>query len=197
MRRLISLLVAAGALTGVVAFMMPASGGDGDADPIYGITLPAGYREWQLITVAHEEGTLNDIRAILGNDVAITADRDGILPFPDGAIIARVAWGFVPSRKNKNSLRPPPIVRGRTPDKRSSVHGQGLEEIRRDRRLGIRPLQRRQTGECGGAEDLLWLSRGRQSARLRVQPLCALRDRPVTGVILVPPLHLVAAGSET
>jgi hypothetical protein len=32
-----------------------------------------GYRDWRLISVAHEEGDLNDLRAILGNDVAIKA----------------------------------------------------------------------------------------------------------------------------
>ena len=90
------MLVAAGALAGAVAFMAPASGGDGDADPIYGITLPPGYRDWQLITVAHEEGKLDDLRAILGNDIAIKAARDGVLPYPDGSIIARLAWGYDP-----------------------------------------------------------------------------------------------------
>lgn len=64
------------------------------------ISLPAGYRDWKLISVAHEEGSLNDIRAILGNDVAIEAFRKGQLPFPDGAIIARVAWSYVPSEEN-------------------------------------------------------------------------------------------------
>ncbi len=34
-------------------------------------TVPAGYRDWRLISMAHEEGSLNDIRAILGDDVAI------------------------------------------------------------------------------------------------------------------------------
>lgn len=65
-----------------------------------GISLPAGYRDWKLVSVAHEEGSLNDIRAILGNDLAIEAYRAGRLPFPDGAIIARVAWSYVPSAEN-------------------------------------------------------------------------------------------------
>ena len=60
--------------------------------PIYGIKLPAGYRDWRLISVAHEAGNLNDLRAILGNDQAIKAYRDAKLPFPDGTIIARPAW---------------------------------------------------------------------------------------------------------
>jgi hypothetical protein len=50
--------------------------------------------------VAHEEGKLNDLRAVLGNDVAINAYRDGKELFPDGAIIARLAWEFAPSEEN-------------------------------------------------------------------------------------------------
>ena len=63
-------------------------------------TLPAGYRDWKLISVAHEEGNLNDLRAVLGNDLAINAYREGKLPFPDGAIIARLAWKYVSSEEN-------------------------------------------------------------------------------------------------
>ncbi len=70
------------------------------AAPIYGIKLPAGYRDWKLISVAHEEGNLNDLRAILGNDIAIKAYREGKLPFPDGTVIARLAWSYVPSEEN-------------------------------------------------------------------------------------------------
>ena len=72
----------------------------GPAAPIYGITLPPGYRDWRLISVAHEEGSLNDLRAVLGNDAAIKAYREGKLPFPDGTIIARLAWSYVASEEN-------------------------------------------------------------------------------------------------
>jgi Cytochrome P460 len=64
------------------------------------IHMPSGYRDWRLISVAHEAGDLNDLRAILGNDVAIKAYRAGTLPFPDGAIIARLAWRYVASEEN-------------------------------------------------------------------------------------------------
>ena len=95
------LLVAVVALTGVVVYMAHASGrSDGEADPVFGITIPPGYRDWKLISVAHEEGNLNDLRAILGNGIAIDAYREGKLPFPDGAIIARLAWSYVPSEEN-------------------------------------------------------------------------------------------------
>ena len=95
------LLVAVVALTGVVVYMAHASRrSDGEADPVFGITIPPGYRDWKLISVAHEEGNLNDLRALLGNDVAIKAYREGKLPFPDGTIIARLAWSYVPSEEN-------------------------------------------------------------------------------------------------
>jgi hypothetical protein len=66
-----------------------------------------------LISVAHEEGNLNDLRAILGNDVAIKAYREGKLPFPDGTIIARLAWSYVPSEENNKAFgRPQSFVPG-------------------------------------------------------------------------------------
>ena len=95
------LLVTVVAMTGVVVYMAHASGrSDEDADPIFGIKIPSGYRDWKVISVAHEEGNLNDLRALLGNDVAIKAYREGELPFPDGTIIARLAWSYVPSEEN-------------------------------------------------------------------------------------------------
>ena len=69
--------------------------------------LPEGYRDWRLISVAHEEGNLNDIRAVLGNDLAIAAYRSGRLPYPDGAIIARIAWIYVPSAENDQAFGRP------------------------------------------------------------------------------------------
>jgi hypothetical protein len=101
MKGLAYLLFPVLALAGVVVYMAHASGyADGEADPILGITIPAGYRDWKLISVAHEEGNLNDLRALLGNDAAIKAYRGRKLPFPDGTIIARLAWSYVPSEEN-------------------------------------------------------------------------------------------------
>jgi hypothetical protein len=114
MRRISHLLGAVVALTGVVVWMAHASGhADGEAAPIFGVKIPAGYRDWRLISVAHEEGNLNDLRAILGNDQAIEAYRDGKLPFPDGTIIARLAWSYVPSEENDKVFgRPQSFVAG-------------------------------------------------------------------------------------
>ncbi|HEY6304711.1 MAG TPA: cytochrome P460 family protein [Terriglobales bacterium] len=101
MKWIASPLVAVAALAGIVAGSAPASGhADGEAAPVFGITIPHGYRDWKLISVAHEEGNLNDLRAILGNDRAIEAYREGKLPFPDGTIIARLAWSYVASEEN-------------------------------------------------------------------------------------------------
>ncbi len=101
MKRMAYLLVAVAAVAVVVASLAPASGyADGEAAPIFGVKIPPGYRDWKLISVAHEEGNLNDLRALLGNDVAIKAYREGKLPFPDGTIIARLAWSYVPSEEN-------------------------------------------------------------------------------------------------
>jgi Cytochrome P460 len=101
MRGITYLLGAVLALSGVIVYIAHASErADGEAAPIFGIKMPPGYRDWKLISVAHEEGNLNDLRAILGNDVAIKAFREGKLPFPDGAIIVRLAWSYVPSEEN-------------------------------------------------------------------------------------------------
>ena len=62
--------------------------------------IPAGYRDWRLISVAHEGGDLDDLRAILGNDVAIMAYREAKLAFPDGTVIARLAWRHLSSEEN-------------------------------------------------------------------------------------------------
>jgi hypothetical protein len=104
-RRIVLVLVAVAALTGVVAYMAPASGqADGEAAPIYGVKIPPGYRDWRLISVAHEEGSLNDLRAILGNDVAIKAAREGKPPYPDGTIIARLAWSYDPLEESSKAF---------------------------------------------------------------------------------------------
>jgi hypothetical protein len=114
MKRIVVVLVGVVGFAGVVADTAPASGqADGEAAPISGVKIPPGYRDWRLISVAREEGTLDDLRAILGNDLAITAYRDAKLPFPDGTIIARLAWSYVPSEENNKAFgRPQSFVAG-------------------------------------------------------------------------------------
>jgi Cytochrome P460 len=101
MKRITFLLVALATLSGVVAFRAPASGQtDAEAAPSYGVEIPPGYRDWRLISVAHEEGNLNSFAAVLGNDAAIKAYREGKLPFPDGTIIASLHYSHVASEEN-------------------------------------------------------------------------------------------------
>ena len=104
MRRL-AVVMLAGVVIGVVACMAPSSRrADGEAAPIFGVKIPFGYRDWKLISVAREEGNLDDLRAILGNDIAIEAARERKLPFPDGAIIARLAWSYAPLEESATAF---------------------------------------------------------------------------------------------
>src|SRR5579864_8698818 len=100
MRRIAALLLAVVAISGLVACLVAASEQpDGEA-PIFVDKIPDGYRDWSVISVAHEEGNLKSLGAVLGNDVAIKAYREGKLPFPDGAIIAALHWRHESSEEN-------------------------------------------------------------------------------------------------
>ena len=110
MKRIGFLLLAVATLAGIVGHMAHASRqSDGDSAPIYGVKIPAGYRDWKLIAVKQLllEGKSNQLRAQLGNDVAIKAFKEGTLPFPDGAIIAAIHWTRVPSESNDKVLDGP------------------------------------------------------------------------------------------
>jgi hypothetical protein len=101
--------------------------------------------------VAHEEGNLNDIRAILGNDTAIKAYREEKLPFPEGTIIARIAWRYVASEENNKVFgHPQSFVPGPAPDwylqfmvkdsnKYAATGGWGYAQFNKD---GNRPTRR-------------------------------------------------------
>jgi hypothetical protein len=106
MRWLASVLIALGALTGAAAYLAPVPGqADGEAAPIYGVKIPPGYRDWQLISVNHlAGGNVKQVRAQLGNDIAIRAFREGKLPFPDGTVIAALHWNEVSSGENDKVL---------------------------------------------------------------------------------------------
>ena len=106
MRRITFLLLAAATLAGGVALLATTTreAKAQDIGPIFVTSIPAGYRDWRLVSVAHEAGDLNDIRAILGNDIAIKAYRAGTLPFPEGAIVGRIAWAFVSSAENNKTF---------------------------------------------------------------------------------------------
>jgi Cytochrome P460 len=105
MRRTASVALTAFAST--LAFILSASGQtEGDAAPIYGVKLPSGYRDWPVISIATVGAPVSDMRAKLGNDVAMKAYRAGTVPFPDGTIIARLAWQHTTSEENNRAIGP-------------------------------------------------------------------------------------------
>jgi Cytochrome P460 len=113
MRRIALAMVAVAAVAGAATYIASASGqSSGDAAPIYGIKIPDGYRDWRLISVKQltgkqltgAGGELRQLRAQLGNDLAIKAFRDGTLPFPDGAIIAALHWNQDTSAADNQAL---------------------------------------------------------------------------------------------
>jgi hypothetical protein len=82
----------------------PSDGVAGDkASPIYGVTIPAGYRQWEVIAPSHE-ALLDELQVILGNPVAMKAYGEGRVRFPDGTILAKMAWKHVPSAEDNGAL---------------------------------------------------------------------------------------------
>jgi hypothetical protein len=73
--------------------------------PIFGVAVPDGYRNWQVVAPSHRTDN-DEIRVILGNDIAMKAYREKALPFPDGAILAKLAWKRVESAEFKNAFVP-------------------------------------------------------------------------------------------
>jgi hypothetical protein len=101
MKRLTIFVAVVAALAGIVTITLPAPGqADGEAVAPFVTEIPDGYRDWSWISSAHEAGSLNSLGAVLGNDVAIKAYREGKLPFPDGAIIAALHYHYVASDEN-------------------------------------------------------------------------------------------------
>ena len=101
MRCFTFLLIAVATMAGLVTLIAPARGhADGQPAPAFVTEIPHGYRDWRWISSAHEEGNLNSLGAVLGNDVAINAYRDAKLPFPDGTVIAALHYHHVPSGEN-------------------------------------------------------------------------------------------------
>jgi hypothetical protein len=80
------------------------------------ITLPTGYRNWQLISVAALGPPFGDIRAKLGNDIAMEDFRHGTIPYRDGAIIVRLAWKQARDAQTTEALRREPQFAGLSAD---------------------------------------------------------------------------------
>lgn len=81
--------------------------------PIF--TIPPSYRDWRFISVATLASPVSDIRAKLGNDAAIAAFREKKVPYPNGAIIARLAWKQVTFKDSTDALRTEPFAKKLSP----------------------------------------------------------------------------------
>jgi len=84
--------------------------GTEDASPIFGVTIPQGYRQWELIAPSQVGDPFDELRAILGNDVAIRAYGGKTLPFPDGTVLAKLAWKRVPAPDFPAAAAPGPAT---------------------------------------------------------------------------------------
>jgi len=105
MRLIAYMLAATAAIAGIAAHTAhEPKQTNGDVPPAYLTEMPAGYRDYKLISVAHEAGNFNSLGAILGNDVAIEAYRKKTLPFPDGTIIAALHYTHTPNVENNQSF---------------------------------------------------------------------------------------------
>ena len=104
MNRIGFLLLVVATLAGAMSYIAHASGqSDGDSSPIYGVKIPAGFRDWKVIAADNllVPGKFDQVRVQLGNEIAIKAFKEGTIPFPDGAIIAAIHWTRVTSDDNK------------------------------------------------------------------------------------------------
>jgi hypothetical protein len=101
LKRIAFAVLAITTVASVIVLIVPTRGhANEESAPPYVTEIPQGYRDWRWISSAHEEGGLNSIGAILGNDVTIKAYRAGTLPFPDGTIFAALHYHHVPSDEN-------------------------------------------------------------------------------------------------
>lgn len=78
----------------------------GRASPVFGVAIPKDYRQWELVAPAQEGDPFDELRAVLGNAVAINAYREGALPFPDGTVLAKLAWKRVRSTEFDSAAVP-------------------------------------------------------------------------------------------
>jgi hypothetical protein len=107
MRWILAASLAAGVVSsGVVAALAANTANPENLSPIYGIALPDDYRKWELIAPAQEAEPLNELRAVVGNDIAVKAYRDSKLPFPDGTVLVKLAWKHTQSPEFESASIP-------------------------------------------------------------------------------------------
>ena len=87
------MLPMAGLALSVVAATASATEADApDVSPIFGVSVPEGYRDWTLIAPAEEAPPLDELRVVLGNPTVVKAIKDLKGPFPDGSVLVKLAY---------------------------------------------------------------------------------------------------------
>jgi hypothetical protein len=110
MRRYASTVVVLLAAAGILFPSFPsATAADIVAAPT-GVTIPKGYRNWQVVAPSQRDD-MDQLRVILGNDIAMKAYRSKTLPFPDGATLAKLIWKRAKSAEFDNTFVPGEPVR--------------------------------------------------------------------------------------
>jgi hypothetical protein len=90
------------ALSAAISYSQTAAPKPENVSPIYGVSLPDGYRDWKFIAPAQEAPPLDELRSVLANDIAVEAYKNGTLPFPDGSILVKLAY----KRKQSTEFSP-------------------------------------------------------------------------------------------
>ncbi|MCC8938146.1 cytochrome P460 family protein [Bradyrhizobium sp. Arg68] len=83
--------IAAACITASLPFAVGHADDAALASPIFGVKIPAGYRDWKLIAVGEETG-LDELRGVVGNATAVKAYQENKTPFPDGTTLVKLAW---------------------------------------------------------------------------------------------------------
>jgi len=105
MRRYSTTVVALLAAAGFLFSSFPAATAADVAATPTGVTIPKGYRNWQVVAPSQRDD-MDQLRVILGNDIAMKAYRSKTLPFPDGAILAKLIWKRAKSAEFDNTFVP-------------------------------------------------------------------------------------------
>jgi hypothetical protein len=146
MRHLATTVVALLAAAGVLFPAFPTAIGADIAVAPTGVTIPKGYRNWQVVAPSQRDDK-NEIRVILGNNIAMKALRAKQLPFPDGAILAKLAWKRVKSVEFDNTFVPgePPRIEFMVKDakKYSTTGGWGFGRF-----VNGAPADEKEHGTC-------------------------------------------------
>jgi hypothetical protein len=110
MRHLATTVAALLAAAGLLFSAFPAATASDISVAPTGVTIPKGYRNWQVVAPSQRDD-MDQLQVILGNDIAMKAYRSKTLPFPDGAILAKLIWKRAKSAEFDNTFVPGEPVR--------------------------------------------------------------------------------------